>query len=84
MGDCEDIQPLHLSGKLFNRYSFDLEFYNKVTSNMLVMVPKSYTTGFTSSYGNVASLFNRGVDFTIGVDILKGKDWNWNVKVNGN
>ena len=75
---------LALSGKLFNRYSFDLEFYNKVTSNMLVMVPKSYTTGFTSSYGNVASLFNRGVDFTIGVDILKGKDWNWNVKVNGN
>ena len=75
---------LALSGKLFNRYSFDLEFYNKVTSNMLVMVPKSYTTGFTSSYGNAASLFNRGVDFTIGVDILKGKDWNWNVKVNGN
>ena len=75
---------LALSGKMFNRYSFDLEFYNKVTSNMLVMVPKSYTTGFTSSYGNVASLFNRGVDFTIGVDILKGKDWNWNVKVNGN
>lgn len=75
---------LALSGKLFNRYSFDLEFYNKVSSNMLVMVPKSYTTGFTSSYGNVASLFNRGVDFTIGVDILKGKDWNWNVKVNGN
>lgn len=75
---------LTLSGKVFNRYSFDVEFYNKVTSNMLVMAPKSFTTGFTSAYANVASMFNRGVDFTIGVDILKGKDWNWNVKLNGN
>lgn len=75
---------LTLSGKVFNRYNFDVEFYNKVTSNMLVLVPKSFTTGFTSAYGNVASMFNRGVDFTIGVDILKGKDWKWNVKLNGN
>ena len=75
---------LTLSGKVFNRFDFDVEFYNKVTSNMLVMVPKSFTTGFTSAYGNVASMFNRGVDFTFGVDILKGKDWKWNVKLNGN
>lgn len=75
---------LTLSGKVFKRFSFDLEFYNKVTSNMLVLVPKSYTTGYTSSYGNVASMYNRGFDFTLGVDILKGKDWNWNVKINGN
>ena len=47
-------------------------------------IPYSYTTGFASGWGNVAEMRNRGVDFTIGVDIIRNKDWYWNVKVNGN
>ena len=73
-----------LSGRLFDRVDFDLQYYNKVTSDMLMSIPYSYTTGFSSGYGNVAEMYNRGFDFTIGVDIIKNKDWYWNVKVNGN
>jgi len=47
-------------------------------------MPYSYTTGFSSGWGNIAKMVNRGFDFTIGVDIIKNKDWYWNVKVNGN
>ena len=73
-----------LSGRLFNRVDFDVQYYNKITSDMLMSIPYSYTTGFASGYGNVAEMRNRGVDFTVGVDIIRNKDWYWNVKVNGN
>lgn len=73
-----------LTGKVLNRVTFDLEFYNKVTSNMLMDIPYSYSTGFSSGWGNVATMQNRGLDFMVGVDIIKNKDWYWNVSVNGN
>ena len=73
-----------ITGKVIDRLTFNVEFYNKVTSNMLVNVPYSYTTGFSSQWGNVAEMYNRGIDFNIGYDIIKNKDWYWNVSVNGN
>ena len=73
-----------LSGRVLDRISFGVEFYNKVTSKMLVTVPYSYTTGFSSGWGNVAEMYNRGVDVNIGADIIKTKDWYWNVSVNFN
>ncbi len=75
---------LGLSGRIFDRVDFDFQFYNKVTSDMLMSIPYSYTTGFASGYGNVAEMRNRGFDFTISADIIKTKDWYWNVKLNGN
>ncbi len=75
---------LALTGKLVDRVTFDVEYYDKTTSNMLMSVPYSYTTGFSSGWGNIAEMYNRGFDFTVGVDIIKNKDWYWNVKVNGN
>ena len=75
---------LGLNGKVLDRVTFDLEYYNKITSDMLMSMPYSYTTGFSSGWGNIAKMVNRGFDFSIGVDIIKNKDWYWNVKVNGN
>ncbi len=82
----ENVNTLNLTiaGKLFNRLTFDIEYYDKRTHNMLMSVPVSYTTGFASRYANVASLYNRGVDFTIGYDIIRTKDWYWNARVVGN
>ena len=73
-----------LSGRVFDRVDFDLQYYNKQTSNMLMEIPFSLSTGYSATWGNVAEMRNRGFDFTIGVDIIKNKDWYWNVKVNGN
>jgi TonB-linked SusC/RagA family outer membrane protein len=73
-----------LTGSVLKRINFDIEYYNKSTSNMLMEIPYSYSTGFSTGWGNVASMRNRGLDFTVGVDIIKNKDWFWNVSVNGN
>lgn len=69
---------------MFNRFNFDVEYYDKRTSNMLMTVPYSYTTGFSEGWGNVAAMYNKGLDFTFGVDIIKNKDWYWTVSINGN
>ena len=73
-----------LHAKVLKRYTLDAEFYNKVTSNMLMTVPYSYTTGFGSGWGNVAEMVNRGIDLTVSADIINNKDWYWNVRLNAN
>jgi TonB-linked SusC/RagA family outer membrane protein len=73
-----------LTGRILNRISFDFEYYNKVTSDMLMSIPYSFTTGFSSGYGNVAEMRNRGFDFDVKFDIIKTKDWYWNISINGN
>ena len=68
-----------LDGRIFNKVDFDIEFYNRQTSSMLMAVPQPYTTGFDDSsvdiYDNVGGLNNRGIDITLGVDILRTRDY---------
>lgn len=67
-----------LTGRLWNRFDFDIEYYNRQTSNMLMAVPQPYTTGFddasTDIYQNVGGLNNQGIDLTLGVDIVRTRD----------
>lgn len=73
-----------LNGNICNVLDFNFEFYNKVTSDMLMAIPYSYTTGFSGGYGNVASMRNRGFDFDLNARIIRTKDWHWSVRLNGN
>ncbi|MGB8194544.1 MAG: SusC/RagA family TonB-linked outer membrane protein [Chitinophagaceae bacterium] len=59
---------------LWNRARFNVEFYNRVTEDMLVSVPYPFTSGFTSNTENVGSLKNTGFDFTFDADVLNTKD----------
>ena len=67
-----------LNGRLANKIDFDVEFYNRVTSSMLMDVPLPYTVGFNQDNvevnSNVGSLQNRGVDITLGIDLLRTRD----------
>ncbi|MCD8312811.1 MAG: SusC/RagA family TonB-linked outer membrane protein [Bacteroidales bacterium] len=63
------------SGRLWNRFDFEFEFYDRRTRSMLMDVPNPYTTGFDDVSDNVGTLKNQGIDITLGVDILSGKDY---------
>ena len=63
------------NGRVADRVDFNIEYYNRKTSSMLMDVPYNYTTGFSSLYANVGGLLNQGVDITLGVDILRGRDY---------
>ena len=63
-----------VSGRLANKVDFNIEYYNRKTSSMLMDVPYSYTTGFDTLTDNVGSLSNTGLDITLGVDIVRTRD----------
>lgn len=63
-----------LAGRVINRIDFEIAFYNRTTSSMLMDVPYPYTSGFEELTANVGSLRNTGVDITLGVDIIRTKD----------
>ena len=70
--------------RLFNRFTLGLEYYHKKTSDMLLSIPYSYTTGFSSGAGNIGAMVNKGIDIDINVDIINKPDMYWGFKANVN
>ncbi len=65
------------------RIGLDIELYNKYNYNMLMAVPQSYANGgFSARWDNVGAMLNRGVEFNIGADIIRTRDFVWNVAAN--
>lgn len=73
-----------ISGRVFDRVSFGVEFYNKQSKNLLMEIPYSATTGHSSGWGNVASMVNRGVDLELNFDFIHSKNVYWGASVNVN
>ncbi len=73
-----------VAGRLLNALNVDVEFYKKTTTDMLMSVPFSYTTGHSSAYGNVGKMTNTGIDFSISYDIFHKGNFFWNVSANFN
>lgn len=70
---------------LFNRRLYGtVDYYIKDTKDLILDVPYSFTTGWSSNITNIGSLRNTGVDFEIGSDIYRDKDWYVGVKANFN
>jgi TonB-linked SusC/RagA family outer membrane protein len=68
-------------GLLRNRITGSVELYNKKTSDLLLNQPLQLSTGFGSVAANVGAMSNRGIELTIGADIIKAKSaegFNWN------
>ena len=63
------------TGRLFNKLDFDVEYYNRKTSSMILDVPQPYTAGITEATSNVGSLMNQGIDLTLGFDFLRSRDY---------
>lgn len=76
---------------LFDKLNVNVEFYDRLTTDMLMDVPMPLTTGiplddygFASILSNVAKYRNTGVDLGIKYDILKGKDYGLDAYLNFN
>lgn len=71
-----------LNFSIFDRAHFQVDFYRNKSTDMLIAIPYSMTTGFSSGIGNVAAMTNTGVEANVDVDILKTKDFYWSFKAN--
>ncbi|MBP5572933.1 MAG: SusC/RagA family TonB-linked outer membrane protein [Bacteroidales bacterium] len=78
-----------LEGRLFNRLNFTVEYFNKVTHDLLFDVEKPTSQGGISfgsvtaaTTANIGSVSNHGVELSMDVDIIRNRDFNWNFGVN--
>ncbi|QDH78390.1 SusC/RagA family TonB-linked outer membrane protein [Echinicola soli] len=64
------------------RFSGTLEYYYRVSENLLFDVPLSLTTGLESRPINIGTMANSGVEFQIQGDIIRNQDFTWNANLN--
>ena len=67
----------------WNRLNVDLEFYNKRTSDMLMLVPESYANkGYGYSWDNIGVMVNRGFELNVTGTIFSNRNVMWSVNAN--
>lgn len=60
-----------------NRLSGSIEYYNRLTDDMLLDKRVPATSGFTNNFMNIGSLKNEGIEVQLNGEIISTKDWNW-------
>ena len=78
-----------LEGRLFNRLNFSLEFFNKASHDLIFKLNQPLSAGATSTSTaasqvliNLGNMANRGIEFSIDADIVKAKDFRFNMGLN--
>lgn len=59
-----------------------LDVYNRVTDDMLLDTPTSYTYGFSSMRQNIGKIKNSGIETLINVNVLDNKSLTWDLGLN--
>ena len=67
---------------LFNRVNGTVEYFNRVSSDLILDVPISRTSGFNSLTQNFGEMTNSGIELTLNADIINNEDFNWNLGFN--
>jgi iron complex outermembrane receptor protein len=66
-----------------NRINGSIEFYNKKTKDLIWNYPVStFVYPINNINANVGEITNTGVEFTINIDAIRTKDFNWMTTVN--
>lgn len=67
---------------LFNRIDLSVELYDKNTSELLYNVPLPSVTGFTNKWENIGAVSNKGIEITLGGNVIQTTDITWRIDVN--
>ena len=66
-------------GLLNNRFRITADYYQKNTRDLLASVPLPPSVGFGSILQNIGEIENKGIELTIGADIIATTDLSWDV-----
>ncbi|MEG1290577.1 MAG: TonB-dependent receptor, partial [Bacteroidales bacterium] len=72
-----------IEAKLFNRLSASVEWYRRVTDDMLMSYPIAMSLGFTGYNKNIGSMLNTGVEVSLSGNIIQKEKFNWNMTLMG-
>ncbi|WP_419802043.1 SusC/RagA family TonB-linked outer membrane protein [Mucilaginibacter sp.] len=69
-------------GLFKNKLSGSVEYYNRKSSNLLFLVPQPLSSGITSQYQNIGTMYNKGVEVNLAGEPVRFKNFSWNVNFN--
>lgn len=69
-------------GLFKNRITGTLEYFDRQSSNLIFDVPLPLSAGITTQTRNIGTMYNRGVELELGIDVLRVKDFNWHIDLN--
>jgi TonB-linked SusC/RagA family outer membrane protein len=69
-------------GFLDDRVNLDLAYYTKTTTDEILAVPISPTSGFTRQYLNAGSIRNRGIELQARLIPVQKENFQWDMTVN--
>ncbi|WP_303316246.1 TonB-dependent receptor [Flavivirga abyssicola] len=69
-------------GLFKNRLNAEVIYFEKLTSDLIVLGQSTPETGFSTVNTNIADVSNKGWEITIGGDIIQSKDFRWNSSFN--
>ena len=65
-----------------NRVSVDFTYYSSKTSNQILNVGLSQTTGYGSLFLNAGEVSNKGIELFVSASPVKSDNFNWGIDVN--
>lgn len=68
--------------RLFDRVSITLDYYLKKVKNLIYLRHLPAVTGFNRQTANNGKMENSGVELTITPELIKTKDWYWDISFN--
>ena len=71
-------------GVLDNNLNFDVSYYHKKTTNLLLKTPLPTSSGFSSIFKNIGSVQNQGFDILVNATPVQTADFQWNATLNLN
>lgn len=67
---------------LNNKMALTVDYYNKITSDLLLNASLPGSTGFTSAFENIGKVQNKGWEFTVTSTNISAKDFTWSTNFN--
>lgn len=65
-----------------NRLQGSVDWFNKVSDNLLFDVPLAPGHGFASVYQNIGTMKNTGIEIQLGYNAVRTKNFNWRIDLN--
>jgi TonB-linked SusC/RagA family outer membrane protein len=65
-----------------NRLNVKFNYYNKYTTDLLLNIPVPAKTGFSSTFGNIGEMSNKGFEIEISSENIKTGTFHWNSSLN--
>lgn len=65
-----------------DRVDMSLDLYNTDNTGLLLNVPVAPSTGFAEIMKNAGTVRNQGIEYRIDANIIKTKDWKWDLGMN--